>query len=68
MVLRTKLFMNNTGKPLYGYAWQALSLVLLFSILLASCSVVNPDPFVMVTGDEQLVVLMRNDKDGFYQV
>lgn len=68
MVLRDKLFMNNTGKPLHGYAWLALSVVLLFSILLASCSVVNPDPFVMVAGDEQLVVLMRNDKDGFYQV
>jgi hypothetical protein len=68
MVLRTKFYMNITGKPVPGYIWLALSVVLLFSILLASCSAVNPDPFVMVAGDEQLLVLMRNEKDGLYQV
>jgi hypothetical protein len=60
--------MNLPGKTAPRYAWLAIAVVLLFSILMASCSVVNPEPFVMLGGDEQLVVLMRNDKDGFYQV
>ena len=48
--------------------WLVISAVLLLSIPLSACSVVNPDPFAMVGGDEQLLVLMRNEKDGYYQV
>lgn len=33
-----------------------------------SCSIVNPTPFVHLGGDEQLLVLLRNEKDGNYQV
>jgi len=53
-------------------SWRSVGLVftaaLLIGLALSSCSIVNPDPFVMVGGDEQLLVLMRNDKDGSYQV
>ncbi len=35
---------------------------------LTACSGFNPDPFVKVGGDEQLLVLLRNEKDGNYQV
>ena len=48
--------------------WLVVSVILLLSIPLSACSVVNPDPFAMVGGDEQLLVLLRNDKDGHYQV
>jgi len=41
---------------------------LLLGILLVSCSVINPDSFTVVGGDEQLMVLLRNDQDGHYQV
>ncbi|MGW8226292.1 MAG: hypothetical protein ACWGOY_11190 [Anaerolineales bacterium] len=41
---------------------------LLLGILLVSCSIINPDSFAMVGGDEQLVVLLRHDQDGHYQV
>ena len=48
--------------------WLTVSIVLLLSISVSACSVVNPAPFAMGGGDEQLVVLLRNDKDGHYQV
>ncbi len=48
--------------------WLVISAVLLVLVPLSSCSVVNPDPFAMVGGDEQLLVLLRNEKDGHYQV
>ena len=50
------------------WLWLVISAVLLLIIPLSSCSISNPDPFVMVGGDEQLLVLLRNDKDGHYQV
>ncbi len=33
-----------------------------------SCSIVSPTPFVNLGGDEQLLVLLRKEKDGNYQV
>jgi hypothetical protein len=42
--------------------------VLSLGALLGSCSVINPDPFIMMGGDEQLLVLLRSEKDGQYQV
>jgi hypothetical protein len=57
-----------TGKQQIYRVGLVISIVLLFGILFSSCSLVNPDPFAMVGGDEQLAVLLRNEKDGFYQV
>jgi hypothetical protein len=68
MVLITFLRKHIIGNSPRGTVWLVISAVVLVGIGLASCSVVNPDPFVMVGGDEQLLVLMRNDKDGYYQV
>jgi hypothetical protein len=68
MVLITFLRKHIIGNSPRGTVWLVISAVVLVGIVVASCSVVNPDPFVMVGGDEQLLVLMRNDKDGYYQV
>lgn len=68
MVLITFLRKHIIGNSPRGTVWLVISAVVLIGIGVASCSVVNPDPFVMVGGDEQLLVLMRNDKDGYYQV
>lgn len=48
--------------------WMLLSVILLLLVGLASCSMIDPTPFVMVGGDEQLLVLLRNTKDGNYRV
>lgn len=48
--------------------WMLLSVILLLLVGLASCSMIEPTPFVMVGGDEQLLVLLRNTKDGNYRV
>lgn len=49
--------------------WVAVTIsVLIIGLGLSACSGFNPDPFVMVAGDEQLLVLLRNEKDGNYQV
>ncbi len=68
MVLITFLRKHIIGNSPRETVWLVISAVVLVGIVVASCSVVNPDPFVMVGGDEQLLVLMRNDKDGYYQV
>ena len=68
MVLITFLRKHIIGNSPRGTVWLVISAVVLVGIGVVSCSVVNPDPFVMVGGDEQLLVLMRNDKDGYYQV
>ena len=67
------VFRTFSRKSVNGMSsWRSVGLMftaaLLIGIALSSCSIANPDPFVMVGGDEQLLVLMRNDKDGFYQV
>ena len=49
--------------------WVGISIIILvIGFGLTGCSGLNPDPFVMVGGDEQLLVLLRNEKDGNYQV
>lgn len=48
--------------------WFLIGILLVVSLGVSSCSIINPAPFVMVSGDEQLVVLLRNDKDGNYRV
>ena len=68
MVFRTFLRKSVNGMSSWGSLGLAFTAALLIGIALSSCSIENPDPFVMVGGDEQLLVLMRNDKDGFYQV
>ncbi len=42
--------------------------ILILGLLLVSCSLINPGSFSFVGGDEQLLVLIRNEQDGFYQV
>ena len=54
------------GKVNLSAVFSIIILVLGFG--LTACSGLNPDPFVMVGGDEQLLVLLRNEKDGNYQV
>ena len=48
--------------------WVPFTAALILIGTLISCSVVNPTPFVNLGGDEQLLVLLRNEKDGNYQV
>ena len=45
-----------------------LSIILIIGYALSSCSAVSPNPFAMMGGDDQLVVLLRNEKDGNYMV
>ena len=68
MVLRRFPGKSIIGDSLRGKIWLILVAFLLLGLFISSCSIINPDPFVMVGGDEQLLVLMRNDKDGYYQV
>jgi len=68
MVFRSFISRLIIGNFLRTGLWLGISVVLLLSTPLSACSVVNPDPFAMVGGDEQLLVLLRNDKDGHYQV
>lgn len=65
-----KLQKNSMGSPLSTIprVWLVLCILLTLVVLLPSCSVFNPDPFAMVSGDDQLVVLLRGEKDGHYQV
>ncbi|UCE00151.1 MAG: hypothetical protein JSV42_05375 [Chloroflexota bacterium] len=55
---------------LNSLAWRRgfLAVFLLTIFFLSSCSVINPTPFAMLGGDQELVVLLRNEKDGNYQV
>jgi hypothetical protein len=49
--------------------WVGILIIILVLVFgLTSCSGFNPDPFDMVSGDEQLLVLLRNEKDGNYRV
>jgi hypothetical protein len=68
MVSRSQL--NSSGRPIptIPWVWLVLCVLLIISVLLGSCSALNPDPFVMMGGDEQLVVLLRGEKDGLYKV
>lgn len=48
--------------------WFLLCVILSLGVMLGSCSSFNPNPFIMMGGDEQLLVLLRNENDGHYQV
>ena len=48
--------------------WFLIFIGLTLGFLLSSCSTFNPNPFAMMGGDEQLVVLLRSEKDGNYLV
>jgi hypothetical protein len=65
-----RLHKNSKGNqlPTIPWVWLVLCVLLILLVSLPSCSVFNPDPFVMIGGDEQLVVLLRGEKDGQYQV
>jgi hypothetical protein len=68
MVLRSLFGSANVSDSAGGKINLVIVVVLLIGIALSSCSIVDSDPFVMVGGDEELLVLMRNDEDGYYQV
>ncbi len=68
MVFRLQEKKSNKKSKHNLWVWIILSLFLILGFGLTSCSIVNPDPFVMVGGDEQLLVLLRNEKDGNYRV
>ena len=68
MVFRRFSSINFNGISSPGKVWLVITAALLIAIALPSCSIVNPEPFVIAGGDEQLLVLMRNDEDGYYQV
>jgi hypothetical protein len=68
MVFKSFLRINFAGISSRGKVWLVIIAALLIAIALLSCSIVDPDPFVISGGDEQLLVLMRNDEDGYYQV
>lgn len=68
MVLRTFAGRYLNGNFSSGWTGFVLLGIFIFSLALSSCSVVNPDQFAIVGGDDQVLVLMRNDQDGFYQV
>lgn len=68
MVFRRFSRINSNSHSSRGKIWLVITAALLIGIVLPACSMVNPDPFVIAGGDEQLLVLMRNDEDGYYQV
>ena len=68
MVGRSQKNSNGEKMPTIPRVWFLLCVLLILGVLLGSCSAFNPDPFAMMGGDEQLVVLLRGEKDGHYQV
>jgi hypothetical protein len=68
MVFRSRLKKRVNSLISLPKVWITLTAVLILGVVLSSCSIVNPTPFVILGGDEQLLVLLRNDKDGNYQV
>jgi hypothetical protein len=68
MVLRPRLITRVQDLFSKPKVCITLTVVLILGVVLSSCSIVNPTPFVMLGGDEQLLVLLRNEKDGNYQV
>ena len=68
MVVRLPIKRNVGRIPTIPRVWFLLCIVLGLGALLGSCSAINPNPFIMMGGDEQLLVLLRNEKDGHYQV
>jgi hypothetical protein len=68
MVLRSRIKKIVNYLSFLPKVCVTLAAVLILGVVLSSCSAVNPIPFVAMGGDEQLLVLLRNDKDGNYQV
>lgn len=68
VVLRSRKIKSIINRSTVAKIWVPFSAVLILVFALTSCSVVNPDPFVILGGDEQLLVLLRNENDGNYQV
>ena len=68
MLLRTFAGKYLIGNSSSGLTRWVISGIFIFSLALSSCSAINPDKFELVGGDEQLLVLLRNDKEGLYQV
>jgi hypothetical protein len=66
MVFRSFLASNIADIP--SRVLILLILTAAIGITLSSCSILDSSPFEIMGGDEQLVVLLRNDKDGQYQV
>ena len=67
MVVRSQQNSNGGPMPTIPRVWFLLCAFLILGVLLGSCSALNPDPFAIMGGDEQLVVLLRGEKDGHYQ-
>ena len=67
MVGRLQQNSNGGSMPTIPRVWFLLCAFLILGVMLGSCSAFNPDPFTMMDGDEQLVVLLRGEKDGHYQ-
>lgn len=65
-LIGSEMWGSKGGSRTSAVLWVVV--ILIAAIMLSACSVLNPDKFVMVSGDEQLVVLLRNEKDGHYQV
>ncbi len=68
MVLRSRIKKRGNYLSSLPKVWVTLAAVLILGVVVSSCSIVNPIPFVTLGGDEQLLVLLRNEKDGSYQV
>ena len=67
-VLRRQTYQSIIRYSPFFKIWVPLTAALILIGTLASCSIVNPTPFVNLGGDEQLLVLLRNEGDGNYQV
>ena len=65
MLMKLKFHRLNCLKDC---TWIAITGFLLVALGLSSCSLVNPSSFEMMGGDEQVLVLLRNEEDGNYQV
>lgn len=50
------------------FTWLAFTGLLVITLGLSSCSILNPVSFEMVGGDEQVFVLLRNEEVGNYQI
>lgn len=57
-----ELFQNQPWK------FRVFLVFLVLGIVVSACSIVNSPSFDFVSGDEDLVVLIRNQKDGNYRV
>jgi hypothetical protein len=68
MVVRLPIKRNIGPISTIPRVWLILCIALSLGALLGSCSAINPKPFIMMGGDEQLLVLLRNEKEGHYQV